>query len=478
MHSEEYVRHDAIALAGLVRDGSVSAAELADCARKVIARANPAINAVVEVFKAAVDPIPVSNAPFTGVPFLIKDLVLHTAGQTMEMGSRLCAGFKAPAYDTDLMCRFRRAGLVTLGRTATPEFGYCPSTEAVLHGPTRNPWDHSRMPGGSSGGSAAAVAAGMVPMAHGNDGGGSIRIPSSYCGLVGLKPTRGRTPTGPDYHEPLNGLGIEFTITRTVRDAAALLDAVQGPGEGDGYVIPAPVRPYTRELTTPPGRLRIGFSDRAWSGTPVDEEVRNGLRQSAQRLAALGHDVEEARPEIDYEKFIAATHIIWCANVASWVDQAAAAIGRKVDRSTLETTTLACWREGREYKAADLLGALATNNLICRQVAAFFAKYHLLLTPTAAQLPLPLGVMNANDPALDAHGWTEKVFRYFPFTGLFNTTGQPAISLPLHRSAANLPIGMQLVGRWGDEATLFRMASQLEQAQPWPLIAPPSSQLE
>lgn len=475
MKIADYLNHDATGLAQLVRSGAASAAELADCARQLIARHNPKINAVVEVFAAPVPPLPGPVAPFRGVPFLIKDLVLHTAGQTMEMGSRLCKGLKAPPHDTDLMVRFRRAGLVTLGRTTTPEFGYCPSTESVFYGPTHNPWDLTRMPGGSSGGSAAAVAAGIVPVAHANDGGGSIRLPASCCGLVGLKPTRGRIPTGPDYHDPLCGFGVEFAVTRTVRDTALLLDAVQGAGEGDGYAIPPPARPYVQELDMSPGRLRIGFTDQPWSGAPVDPEVRAGLHLTAERLAALGHDVQEARPEIDYPQFIDATHIIWCANVATWVDQIARMAGRKVDGTTLEATTLACWNEGRGTRASELLGALAVSNLICRQVATFYRNHDLLLTPTVAHQPLPLGTMNANDPTLGARGWTVKVFDFCPFTALFNMTGQPAISLPLHRGKNDLPIGMQLVAPYGDEAALIRIARQLEQAHPWPQIAPLAS---
>lgn len=472
MKISDYLSHDATGLAQLVRSGAASAAELTDCARQLIARHNPTINAVVEVFAEPVAPLPGGNAPFSGVPFLVKDLVLHTAGQTMEMGSRLCRGFRAPPHDTELMARFRRAGLVTLGRTTTPEFGYCPSTESVFYGPTRNPWDLTRMPGGSSGGSAAAVAAGMVPVAHANDGGGSIRLPAACCGLVGLKPTRGRIPTGPDYHDPLCGFGVEFAVTRSVRDSAALLDAVQGAGEGDGYVIPPPARPYLQELDVNPGKLRIGFTDQPWSGAAVDQEVRAGLHLTAGRLAALGHHVEEARPEIDYQQFIDATHIIWCANVANWVDQIAQMTGRRVDGDTLEATTLACWEQGRGYKASDLLGALAVSNIICRQAAVFHRDHDLLLTPTVAQQPLPLGTMNANDPTLGARGWTEKVFAFCPFTPLFNMTGQPGISLPLHQGKGGLPVGMQLVARFGDESTLIRIARQLEQAHPWPQIAP------
>ncbi|MCC7410934.1 MAG: amidase [Gammaproteobacteria bacterium] len=470
MNLSEYAQYDALGLAALVRSREVSAAELTACAREAIETLNPQVNAVIEQF----DPAEAGgkpDAPFFGVPFLVKDLVVHAAGRRCEMGSRLALGMVAD-HDTHLMQRFRAAGLHTVGRTQAPEFGYCPTTETVAFGPVHNPWALDRMPGGSSGGSAAAVAAGMVPIAHANDGGGSIRLPAHCCGLVGLKPTRGRVPIGPDAADGLNGLAAEFVVSRTVRDSALLLDLVHGAEPGDPYVITPPARPYADVITRPPGRLRIAWTDRPWSGTAVDPQVQTALAATVRLCAAQGHELVEARPEFDYEDYINATHVIWTANLAGWVDLIAAATGREINQGTLESTTLACWEHGRSLLASDLLWAFGVMNTVSRSVAPFFTDHDLLLTPTAARPALPLGEMNANDAGLDAFGWTQKVFEFAPFTALFNMTGQPAVSLPLARTGTGLPIGMQFAGRWGDEATLLAIAAQLEQAAPWPQIAP------
>jgi amidase len=466
----EYLQYDGLGLAELVRRGEVTVEELTTIARSACAVANPKLNAVIELFDTA-EAGGAPSAPFYGVPFLVKDLVLHVRGRKCELGSRLAAGLVAP-QDTHLMQRFRRAGLYTLGRTTSPEFGYCPTTETIANGPTRNPWDLARMPGGSSGGSGAAVAAGIVPLAHANDGGGSIRIPASCCGLIGLKPTRGRTPLGPEVGDALNGLAIEFAVTRTVRDCAALLDAVQGGEPGDPYEIAPPARPYLSEIEHDPGRLRIAWMERPWSGVPVEPEVRSALAATVRQCAALGHELTEARPEFDYEDYINATHIFWTVNVAAWVAQVAAASGREIDQSNLEATTLACVEDGRRYLASDLLWAMSVSNTVSRTVAAFFQDYDVLLSPTIVRVPPPLGTLNANDASLDGIGWTNAVFALCPYTALFNMTGQPAISVPLARTAANLPIGLQFAGRWGAEATLLRLARQFEQAHPWPRIAP------
>ncbi|MBI2969973.1 MAG: amidase [Gammaproteobacteria bacterium] len=471
MKPEEYLEQDGLGLAALIRDGEVSVAEVLDCGRRVLDALNPRINAVIEAYPEALAGSDDAGAPFHGVPFLIKDLVLHAAGQLVEMGSRLARGVRFN-HDTDLMARFRGAGLRTLGRSASPEFGYCPTTETVVNGPTRNPWDAMRMAGGSSGGSAAAVAAGIVPVAHANDGGGSIRIPASCCGLVGLKPTRGRTPIGPDFGEGLNGLGVEFAVTRTVRDAAALLDAVQGAGLGDPYVIAPPRRSYNIEINKKPKRLRIALMTASWGGQKIDPAVVAGVKHTARQCEALGHRVTEAAPPLDWEQFVQATLVYWTANLPVWIDHVASATGRPVNESTLEATTLACYRHGKTLKATDLLHAMDTANVISRSTAAFFQKHDVLLTPTLPVPPLPLGSLNANDPSLDAEGWTRKAFDFTPFTPLFNMTGQPAISLPLARMEAGLPLGMQFVARYGEEAVLLRLAAQLEEAQPWPRIAP------
>lgn len=465
----EYSSFDGLGLAELVRKKEVTPLELTDAALEGIAKVNPALNAVVNILgeqaKTEID-AGLPDGPFKGVPFLIKELVLHAAGVPCSMGSRLAEGFAFP-YDTELMARFRRAGLVTIGTTTTPEFGFNATTEAALYGPTRNPWNTDHSPGGSSGGSGAAVAAGIVPFAHANDGGGSIRIPASCNGLVGLKPTRGRIPTGPDYGEPLNGLGIEFAVTRSVRDAAALLDAVAGPDVGCYAWAETPQRPYLEEMYTPPKRLRIAWMAKPLSGVPVDQECVNVLHETVKLCQELGHEVVEASPDINVEELSLATTRIWSANMTNWINGLAIAQKKTLSQEDLEATTWACYELGQKLKATELLEALDINAMVSRRVGAFFSEYDVLLTPTTARPPLPLGELNANAPGLDAKQWAEQIFTYASFTSLFNTTGQPAVSLPLGWSSDNLPIGMQFVGRFADEATLFRLAGQLEQARPW-----------
>jgi amidase len=468
MKIDDYVRYDGVGLAELVSRGEVSPSELALTALEAAERVEPRIHSLVRVFPeraqqprlAALPP-----GPFRGVPFVIKDAPMES-GTPSEMGSRLCRGFVSSG-DSHLMERFRAAGLVTLGCTAMAELGFNVTTEPLLTGPTRNPWDPRRMAGGSSGGSAAAVAAGIVPLAHANDTGGSIRIPASCCGVVGLKPTRGRIPLGPGVGESVSGLGIDFAITRTVRDCAALLDAVQGPGIGDPYVIVPPARPYLQEVRTAPGRLRIAFTTRAWSGVPVDPEVRRAVEQTAELCESLGHSVWEASPTVDAAGLMFTTVRLGSAHMAAAIDGLAGALGRTPSEDTLEATTLAAYRYGRTVPATELLGSIALLNGICRSVGAFFEGCDVLLTPTVARVPQLLGTYDANAPGITAEQWPEHIFSFAPFTALFNVTGNPALSLPLHQSAEGLPIGVQLAGRYGDEASLLRLAGQLEEARPW-----------
>jgi amidase len=466
MNLSEYIEYDAIGLTQLILSRQVSAHEVQQVARQVIESVNPTLNALVgELFE---EPLPyAANGPFVGVPFAIKDLSLHAQGVPTRLGSRLAGPGVPFPYDTDLMTRFKQAGLATLGRTSCPEFGFNASTEPLSNGPTRNPWSTSCSSGGSSGGSAALVAARALPVAHANDGGGSIRIPSAWCGLVGLKPTRGRTPVGPDYDEALSGLAIEFAVTRTVRDAAALLDAVNGPGTGDKYEIARPSRPYAEEVGTPPGQLRIALTTKAWSGVPVEQEHVQAVESVGRQLESLGHIVDEASPPLDWETFIASQLPIWTAFLASGAVTFSTVLGTHLGPDTLEAVTLTSVEYGRRLTALDLLTAQSLCNIITRSVAAFFHNYDVLITPTVAQLPPPLGYLNQNDPALDPRAWFDKAFGVVPFTPLFNATGQPAISLPLAQSSGGLPIGIQFVARYGDEATLFRLAAQLEQALPW-----------
>jgi len=468
MKLEEYVREDGLGLAEWVSRGEVSPAELARVALEAAERVEPRIHSLVRSFperarELRLEALPAG--PFRGVPFLLKDFPLEK-GTPGEMGSRLARGL-ASQMDTHLMERFKAAGLVTLGCTNTPEFGFNVTTEPLLTGPTCNPWDTRRMAGGSSGGSAAAVAAGIVPMAHGSDTGGSIRIPASCCGVVGLKPTRGRVPVGPFAGESISGLNAEFAVTRTVRDCAALLDAVQGAGVGDPYVIAPPARPYREEVRTAPGQLNIAFTTRAWSGAPVDAEVVRAVEETAALCESLGHRVWEASPTVDAAGLMLATVQLGSAHIAAGVEGLAAALGRIPGEDTLESSTLAAYRYGRTVSAAQVFGALGILNGICRSVGAFFQGCDVLLTPTVARVPQPLGTYDANAPGMTAERWPEHIFAFAPFTTLFNVTGSPALSLPLHQSAEGLPIGMQFAGRYGDEATLFRLAGQLEEARPW-----------
>lgn len=464
--NSEYCARDGLGLAELVRAGEVTPAELLQVAVDGLERLDPRLNAVVTPLREQAAQEVASGlpaGPFTGVPFVIKELVLHATGVPMQMGSRLAQGLALP-YDTELMARFRRAGLVTVATTATPEFGYNATTEPVAHGPTRSPWHRERSPGGSSGGTAALVSAGVIPFGHASDGGGSIRIPAACCGLVGLKPTRGRTPTGPDYSDPLCGLGVEFAVTRTVRDAAALLDAVAGPDPG------APHWPagegFARAATQAPGRLRIAWMARPLSGAAIDADCEAGLHATVRLLESLGHELIEATPKIDAEAFLQATYTVWAANTAHWMQGLAHVLGRPISEDTVEATSLACYREGSAMTASQLLRALEVFGGVSRTIGQFFTGYDVVLSPTLARASLPIGELNA-DAAIDAMAWTRQVFEFAPFTAVYNTTGQPAISLPLATSREGLPIGMQFAGRFADEATLLRLAAQLEQAQPW-----------
>src|SRR5579884_1820770 len=474
MDLSEYSEYDAVGLAQLIRSGQISAQEVEQLARQAILEVNPRLNALVGgLFEEALTAA--SDGPLVGVPFVVKDFSLHAAGVRTAVGTRLAGEGIVYPHDTDLMARFKQAGLVTLGRTATPEFAFNVTTEPVSNGPTRNPWDRSRSTGGSSGGSAALVAARTVPVAHATDGAGSIRIPAAWCGLVGLKPTRGRITSGPDSDERLSGLGVDFALARTVRDTAALLDAVQGPGIGDKYFAPPPERPYAQEVGTPPGRLRIAMTTRAWSGAPVDKEYADAVQMVGHELLALGHDVEEASPQVDWELFVDAVLPIWTAAIAEGALGLAHARGIEPGPDVLEAVTLASVEYGRRLTAVDLLRALRLCNVITREVRAFFEAAgeenrrtcDVLVTAAVAGPPPLLGTLNQNDPNIDPRGWFDRLFALIPFTPLFNVTGQPAISLPLGQSSAGLPIGVQFVARYGDEATLLRLAAQLEQARPW-----------
>ena len=464
---DDYTSHDALGLAERIAAGDMQVDEVLDAAERAIARVNPTLNAVLQVLPPdSRGPASAPKAPFYGVPFAIKELTIAAAGVRSDMGSRLTAGF-TPQADSTLMARFRNAGLVLVATTQTPEVGYNPTTEPLLHGPVRNPWGLHLSAGGSSGGSGAAVAAGMMPLAHANDGGGSIRIPAACNGLVGLKPTRDRIPTGPGSSDPLCGLAVDFAVTRSVRDCAALLDAVAGPDPGAPSVSIPPAKPWRTLIERPPERLRIAFTTRAPSGASADAECVEATLNTARLLEQLGHEVSPDAPVFDWDEFLNAVHVIWCAATAAALDGVAHGLGRVPGPDNLEAVTWACYQDGRRRSAADLLGALAFQNLLSRSVAPFFERYDVLLTPTLARVAAPLGELDQNRAGLSAIEWTRQVFSYCPFTPLCNSTGQPAISLPLHVSTAGIPVGVQFIGRFGDETLLLRLARQLEQAAPW-----------
>lgn len=465
----DYTAYDGLGLAELVARKEVTPEELVSTAVAAIDKVNPRLNAVLQTLAeqaSAEARGDLPRGPFRGVPFLIKELVLHAKNVRCDMGSRLAQGY-VPENDSELMARFRRAGLVLSGTTQTPELGYNPTTETTLFGPVHNPWRVGHSAGGSSGGSAASVAAGIVPLAHANDGGGSIRIPASCNGLFGLKPSRDRVPTGPDFSDPLCGLACEFVVSRSVRDSAALLDVVAGADVGAPSLPVPPVRPYAEEVRAPAGRLRIAWTTTPASGDKIDVECETGVHATVRALEELGHDTVEDRPMYDWEEFLDKVHVIWTAYTASAVDDLAALMGRTPGFDTLEAVTLACYEDGKRRTAVELLNAMAHGNTLSRQVAAFFQNYDAFVCPTLARPPAPHAEINQNRAGMTAMEWTRQVFSYVPFTPIFNTTGQPAVSLPMHWTANDLPVGVQIAGRLGDEASLFRLAAQLEEARPW-----------
>ncbi|MFE0928349.1 amidase [Streptomyces mutabilis] len=468
MRIAEYADFDAVGLAELVAKGEVTPAEVEAAAREAVRAVNPQINAVVETWPADDAPEP-GSTPLAGVPFLIKDIGVAMAGRRMELGSRLAAGHVARS-DSFLMRRFRRTGLVTFGRTATPEMAYSNTTEPVLYGATRNPWDPERSAGGSSGGAGAAVAAGVVPLAHATDAAGSIRIPAACNGLFGLKPTRGRVSMGPHFDEVFNGLAVHGSVSRTVRDSAVLLDQIRGPEAGDPYFAQEPSRPYAEEVTRDPGTLRIGVLTQAWGGHRTSAPVADAVSRTARLLESLGHRVEEATVDlgVDWEDFLLANARQWTANLTAAIDELAAASGRPVDSSTLEPPVLAGYRYGQRVGGAEFVTALAVRNRVARSLARCFAVHDVLLTPTLPELPVPLGTHAEGAEALDGLGWLRRLFDISPFTAVFNVAGTPAMSVPVTADAeSGLPIGMQFAAGYGLEDRLFRLAGQLEQASPW-----------
>lgn len=463
MTPDEYREQDATGLATLIRSGAVSEAEVATAARRALEEAHARLNCLAELYE---DPAPSFDGPLRGVPFLYKDAGAHEAGRAQTAGSRLLAGNVA-ASDTRLVQRLRAAGLVSMGRGTSSELTYHSSVESAAFGPTCNPWDPARTAGGSSGGCAAAVAVGAVPLAHATDGGGSIRIPAAWCGLVGLKPSRGRVSWAPDMGETLYGMATEHVLTRSVRDTALLLDILHGHEAGDPFHIAPPAGAYADLPGRPVAPLRIGLVTADWAGGwPLDPELEAATRATARALEAAGHAVEEARITFDSEAWLKAIADSWCAQLAAWVLAVQAATGRKPE-AHLEPATLVCFRHGLSLSAVELNFAFLAFNAVCRSVGSLFERFDLLVTPTTA-VPAPeLGRLSPAQQPASALEWTRHMFGPAPFTATFNTTGHPAISLPLAQTAQGLPVGVQLVAGHGGEDLLIGVAAHLELVMPW-----------
>jgi amidase len=457
MTPDEYSNLDGLALADLVRRREVTSSELVEIAIGAIERLDPQLNAVViRAFDAAraraKEPL---VGPFAGVPFLAKDLGLEWKGLPVCQGARWFKGYVS-AMDGELATRLRRAGVVPLGRTNAPEFGLSVATEPKLHGLARSPWHPERTPGGSSGGAAAALAARMVPIAHANDGGGSIRIPAGHCHLFGLKPTRGRTPIGPFFGELWNGHAINHALTRSVRDSAALLDATAEPAPGDPYAAPEKPASYLAEIERPPASLRIAATWTGPKGYAVDAEVEATVQAAATFLEGLGHRVEERRPAYDHEAVEQGHAVVAAGNMAADLVECTAFLGRAPKRDDLEPETWDFIRFGQGFTTEAFERARRSLHRQGRLIGAFFETCDVLLSPTS---PLP--------PPRHGETTVERIPHLIAFTFPWNTTGQPACSVPFGWTRDGLPIGIQLIGRLGDETTLLRLAAQIEAARPW-----------
>ncbi len=470
---DDYESYDAISLAEQVRSGETTPTALLDAAIERLEKRNPSLNAVVipmleHARRAIAAGLP--DGPLRGVPFLLKDLHATVPGVRMTYGSQLFAKY-VPERESELVARYRRTGLVVFGKTHSPEFGLTTTSESRLFGQTKNPWHPERGAGGSSGGAAAAVAAGIVPVAHATDGGGSIRVPASCCGLFGLKPTRGRTPAGPDAGEGWSGMSAQHAVSRSVRDSAALLDLTHGPDAGAPYAAQPPARPFLAEVGAPPGRLRIALQTSTWNATPTHPTCVAAAADAAKLCASLGHHVEEARFEVELQAFREATATIIGASTRATMEDRAQALGRPLVPEDVEPGTWLIASGGAAKDAVSYVRALRTIHRLGRELARFLERYDVLLTPTLAVPPVPLGVLSLSNPNPAESLGT--LFQTVGFTQLTNATGNPAMSVPLFWDADGLPIGSHFIGRMNDEATLLRLAAQLEAARPWFERRPP-----
>ncbi|MCI3133758.1 amidase [Phenylobacterium aquaticum] len=463
MKFDDYRKHDAVGLAGLVAKGEVSAGELLETAVARMAEVNPRLNAVTldladRARKETAAAAP--TGPLAGVPYLLKDLGALLAGTPTTGGSALWKD-NVPAADSAIVTAYKQAGLVIFGKTNTPEFGLMPVTEPDFLGVCRNPWDTDRTPGGSSGGAASAVAAGIVPAAHASDGGGSIRTPAAACGLFGMKPSRGRVSFAP-LGEGWGGASIQHAVTRSVRDSAVLLDAVCRPQSGDPYYLDAPATPFAQEVGRAPGRLRIGFTTAALAAPALDPECAQAVLDAAKLCESLGHIVEEVTVSGDLAAMQAAAGDVIAASVAATLEAEGEKRGRAVTADDVELLTWAMARRGQQVTGASYVRGLAAIHAYGRAVAELFKTYDVLLLSTLGSPAIPIGWLTENFET-----YAPRLFDFMPNTQAFNNTGQPAMTVPLSWSTSGLPIGLQFVAGMANEAVLFRLAGQLEQARPW-----------
>ena len=470
---KDYEHYDALGLAELVKQGKTTPSELLEAAIERVESRNSAVNAVTMKLydygrQVITDGVP--DGPFKGVPFLLKDLTASLAGVKMTRGSKFFADTPPPTADSEHVKRLKRAGLVIFGRTNTCELGLSLTCEPQLHGATKSPWDTTRISGGSSGGAAASVGARMLPMAHASDGFGSIRAPAACCGVVGLKPTRGRNTRAPYTGEGLAGCSTEHAVTLTVRDTAALLDATAGAGPGDPYVAPAPARSFLAEVQAERRSLRIAYTTAAPNDAPVEEEYLKALAETVVFCKDLGHRVEEADPEIDRASVVPTFLTFAAANMVVNLASHPTA-GRSARKGEVENATWGTAQKGEQISAADYVRATQAAHKLGRQMAAFHESYDVLLTPGLGMLPPKLGWIDMMLEDVDEY-W-RRVFTFSPFTVWFNLTGQPALMLPLGRSVSGFPIAVQLAGRFGDEGTILSLGAQLEKARPWINKRPP-----
>ena len=468
----EYANCDGVELAQRIARGEITAKQALDSAYTIIGMIDSEVNAFVslqeeQAYRRAGESL---SGPLAGVPVAMKDCVGLVKDVPRDFGSRLSAGTMID-FDEEVVVRMKRAGLVPMGTTNVPEFSASVSTESVLHGPCHNPWDTARSPGGSSGGAAAAVAYGAVPIAYGNDAAGSIRVPASCCGLFGLKPSRGRVPTGPEYSEFWCGLMVHHVITRSVRDSAVVLDATEGIDVGAPYGVPDKSSDFIADVSRDPGKLRIAVSDGSAQGFRISSACREALDATVELLVDLGHDVVEASPDYTGTELLDKVTTILAVSLAQEIPAAAAASGREIGTDTVEACHRALLRRGSTVSGIELADCIEYRNRLGRSLGRFLVGYELLLTPTLAAEPLELGVLDADMEDLDEY--LDRIWRYCPFTPLANVAGTPSMSVPLHWNGSGLPVGVMFTGRYADEATLFSLAGQLESARPWAHQHPP-----